>query len=160
MLGAAAALRRTIGARPSAGEPDADAIYSTVRGIVGDEGLSSGIAEGETWSLEHAVAEASEIASIVASVPIAGVVSQLTTSMTSMVSAPSPAAQRLGLTARELEVLGYLVQRYTDREIAARVDDQPPYGDDARRADPHQARRRRSPAGGDGGDAGSALLAS
>ncbi len=30
----------------------------------------------------------------------------------------SPAAQRLGLTARELEVLGYLVQRYTDREIA------------------------------------------
>ena len=30
----------------------------------------------------------------------------------------TPAAERLGLTARELEVLGYLVQRYTDREIA------------------------------------------
>ena len=38
--------------------------------------------------------------------------------MTSVASAPSPAARRLGLTARELEVLGYLVQRYTDREIA------------------------------------------
>ena len=32
--------------------------------------------------------------------------------------ADTPAARRLGLTAREIEVLGYLVQRYTDREIA------------------------------------------
>ncbi len=35
-----------------------------------------------------------------------------------IVAAVTPAARRLGLTARELEVLGYLVQRYTDREIA------------------------------------------
>ena len=38
------------------------------------------------------------------------------------VQPPSPAltaeARRVGLTAREIEVLGYLVQRYTDREIA------------------------------------------
>ena len=71
----------------------------------------------------------------------------------------SPAAQRLRLTARELEVLGYLVQRYTDREIAGGVDDQPPHGDDACRADPHQARRRRSAAGRDRGDP-AGLLAS
>ena len=76
LLGAAAALRRTIGARPSAGEPDADAIYATVRGVVGDDGLAAGIAEGETWPLEHAVAEATEIASVVASAPIAGGISQ------------------------------------------------------------------------------------
>ena len=52
VLGAAAALRRTIGARPSAGEPEADAIYATVRGVVGDDGLAAGIAEGETWALD------------------------------------------------------------------------------------------------------------
>ena len=115
LLGAAAALRRTIGARPSAGEPEADAIYATVRDVVGDDGLAAGIAEGETWALEHAVAEATEIASVVSSAAVAGVVAPLARPMVSVLS---PAAQRLRLTARELEVLGYLVQRYTDREIA------------------------------------------
>lgn len=81
---------------------------------MGAEGLAAGIAEGETWALAQAVAEASEIASVVSSAPVVDVVAPLARSMVSL----SPAAQRLGLTARELEVLGYLVQRYTDREIA------------------------------------------
>ena len=116
VLGAAAALRRTIGARPSAGEPEADEIYASVRGAVGDDRLAAGIADGETWTLDHAVAEATEMASVVSSTAVAGVVAPLARPVSSEVS---PAAQRLRLTARELEVLGYLAQRYTDREIAA-----------------------------------------
>jgi predicted ATPase/DNA-binding CsgD family transcriptional regulator len=115
VLGAAAALRRTIGARPSAGEPEADEIYATVRGVVGDDRLAAGIDEGETWALEHAVAEATEIASVVSSAAVDRVVTPLAERVSSEVS---PAARRLRLTARELEVLGYLAQRYTDREIA------------------------------------------
>ena len=117
LLGVAAALRRTIGARPSAGEPEADAIYASVSGAVGGEALAAGIAEGETWAIEHAVAEASEIAAVVSSAPVVAPLAQPVAAVAS-VSSLSPAAQRLGLTARELEVLGYLVQRYTDREIA------------------------------------------
>ena len=116
VLGSAAALRRTIGARPSTGEPEADAIYATVRRIVGDKGLAAGIAEGEGWAVDHVVAEATDIASVVSSTSIAGVVTPLPRPASSAVSS---AAQRLRLTARELEVLGYLAQRYTDREIAA-----------------------------------------
>ncbi len=77
VLGAAAALRRDLGARPSEGEPEADAIYATVRGVVGAEGLAAGIAEGETWALAQAVAEASEIASVVSSAPVVNVVAPL-----------------------------------------------------------------------------------
>jgi DNA-binding CsgD family transcriptional regulator len=112
LLGAASALRRSIGARPSIGEPDADAIYTTVRDAVGDVELAAGIAEGETWELGQAVAEATEIASVASAAPVVASISR------PIPVVRPPAAQRLGLTARELEVLGYLVQRYTDREIA------------------------------------------
>jgi len=116
VLGAAAALRSTIGARSSAGEPEADAIYATVAGAVSGNAFAAGIAEGETWTLEQAVAEATEIASVVSSAPDAAVVAPLARPVS---AALSPAAQRLRLTAREVEVLGFLAQRYTDREIAA-----------------------------------------
>jgi DNA-binding CsgD family transcriptional regulator len=116
ILGAAAALRLTIGARPSAGEPEADAIYATVAGVVGGDAFAAAIAEGESWTIEQAVTEANEIASVVSSAPLVGIVAPLARPVS---VALSPAAQRLRLTAREVEVLGYLAQRYTDREIAA-----------------------------------------
>ena len=84
--------------------------------LVGDDGLAAGIAEGETWALEHAVAEAAEIASVVSRRRRRRCSSRR--SRDRCRPALSSAAQRLRLTARELEVLGYLVQRYTDREIA------------------------------------------
>ena len=114
LLGAASALRRRIGARPSTDEPEATAIYESVRDAVGRDGLAAGIAEGEAWTARaRAIAEATEIASV--SPPPAPIVADSRRPP----SVPhAPAARRLGLTARELEVLGYLVQRYTDREIA------------------------------------------
>ncbi len=112
LLGASSALRRRIGARPSTDEPEASATYKTVCDAVGRDGLTGGIAEGEAWPLERTIAEATEIALVSSS---AGRVPD----SHHPPSVPhTPAARRLGLTARELEVLGYLVQRYTDREIA------------------------------------------
>ena len=78
-------------------------------------GWPTGIAEGEAWTVGHAVDEAIDVASVVTSAPVARVVATIAQQVSSL----SPAAQRLRLTARELEVLGYLAQRYTDREIAA-----------------------------------------
>ena len=113
LLGAASALRRSIGARPSTDEADATAIYDTVRDALGQDGLAAGIAEGESWTLGAAMAEATEIAlGLVRPAP------HRRRPVRRRSSVPTPAARRLGLTARELEVLGYLVQRYTDREIA------------------------------------------
>ena len=112
LLGAASALRRSIGARPSTDESEASATYETVGAAVGRDGLAVGIAEGEAWPLERTMAEATEIASVSSSA------SPIAASHRPPSVARTPAARRLGLTARELEVLGYLVQRYTDREIA------------------------------------------
>ena len=112
LLGAAAALRRRIGARPPGDEAAATAIYESVRVEVGDEGLAAGMGEGEEWALERAIAEATEVALVSRTETDAPPESLL------VPPAVTPEARRLGLTTRELEILGYLVQRYTDREIA------------------------------------------
>ncbi len=112
LLGASGALRRSIGARPPTDEPEASAIYESVRRVVGDEGFASGMADGEKWTVERAMAEATEIALVAPVEPVAGGTTR------DVVVKLTPAAERLGLTVRELEILSYLVERYTDREIA------------------------------------------
>lgn len=114
LLGASGALRRSIGARPSI---DAGTTWAHIGGAVSEHELANDVAEGEGWTLARSVAEATELA-LVWSSTSSGERQPRRDAIDAAPFALTPTARRLGLTAREVEVLGYLVQRYTDREIA------------------------------------------
>ena len=117
LLGAAAALRGTIGARSFDDEPEAPPVHAAIRSLIGHDAMEAERAEGARWPLERAIAEATEIALV----SPAGAISP-NTSRTGAPPPPgggTPAADRGGLTEREMEVLSYLARRFTDREIAA-----------------------------------------
>jgi ATP/maltotriose-dependent transcriptional regulator MalT len=107
LLGAADSVRSRIGARSRAEERDGDPVAEGVRRAVGTPQAAALAAEGGSWTVEQAVAAAS-----------GGTPASPSPAPGPAPSALPPAAVRLGLTARELEVLGYLARRYADREIA------------------------------------------
>ena len=113
LLGAATSIRSELGARPAADDPDAIAIFAGVSASGG--AFSTTLVAGQGWSFERAVGEATDLLRALSTRgagPVAGEAARASSPLT-------PAARRVGLTAREFEVLGYLAQRYTDREIAA-----------------------------------------
>jgi predicted ATPase/DNA-binding CsgD family transcriptional regulator len=110
LVGAASTIRREVGARPFTEEPESAATLESVIGLLGPVGLRAAMDEGATWTLPRALAEATELVLVGAPTAPEPAVPELV--------GMSPEARRLGLTARELEILGYLARRYTDREIA------------------------------------------
>ena len=106
LLGAASALRRSIGARPSTDEADASTIYDTVRDALGQDGLAAGIAEGESWSLARAMAEATEIALVSSS---AGIHRAGRTSPSSVPTPAVPIKNMVRTATRDVELRGQLI---------------------------------------------------
>lgn len=104
LLGAVGAHRERLGYTFERPEQERyDRAAQVAREALGDATFSRAEAAGRALSLDEAVAEASAFA-----VPVSPAVA----------NAPSGAAVRHGLTAREVEVLCLLAQRRTDREIA------------------------------------------
>jgi predicted ATPase/DNA-binding NarL/FixJ family response regulator len=110
LLGAAASHRRRLEARPFTDEAEAAATYEAVRRMLGESALSAAMREGGAWDFEHAVADATELA--LTGRRLAAAVEP------ERALAPTHETVRLGLTTREVEVLGYVMRRYSNREIA------------------------------------------